>query len=283
MSAQEFSEDEVAAHWNANAGPWAQQVRDGRYIARERLNNPAFLRLLGVPRGRGGLDIGCGEGYNTRLLARAGARMVGVDISERMIALALEEEHRAPLGIRYLCTAYTRLEAFDVRQLRRGGVLHGADGRPRIRPRDRRSLPRAATGRDARLQHHPSVFHHPGPPGGFATSAGTRSRGWSRNYFTPAPWVGRWRFNDAAADAPKKPPRALRPDAVRVPQPTGRRRLPAHADRGAAPVGGVLPRAPEPARLAPARRALPPHPRSPSPRKTRRRACFRACDDGNSA
>lgn len=35
-----------------------------------------------------------GEGYNTRLLARSGARMTGVDISERMIELARREEHQ---------------------------------------------------------------------------------------------------------------------------------------------------------------------------------------------
>ena len=112
MSDQGFSEEEVAAYWNVNAGPWAQEVREGRDVARECLNNPAFLRLLGDLRDRDVLDAGCGEGHNTRLLARAGARMTGVDISERMIALAVDEERRAPLGIRYVCTAYTRLEMF---------------------------------------------------------------------------------------------------------------------------------------------------------------------------
>jgi len=29
------------------------------------------------------LDAGCGEGYTTRILARRGARMTGVDLSEK--------------------------------------------------------------------------------------------------------------------------------------------------------------------------------------------------------
>ena len=49
------------------------------------------------------LDVACGEGHFTRLLRRAGAaRVVGLDISERMIALAREQEAREPLGIDYI-------------------------------------------------------------------------------------------------------------------------------------------------------------------------------------
>jgi SAM-dependent methyltransferase len=39
--------------------------------------------------------------------------MTGVDLSERMIALAREEERREPLGIDYVRTSYTDLGAFD--------------------------------------------------------------------------------------------------------------------------------------------------------------------------
>lgn len=44
--------------------------------------------LLGDVRGRLVLDFGCGSGENTLLLARRGARVVGVDISASLIALA---------------------------------------------------------------------------------------------------------------------------------------------------------------------------------------------------
>ncbi|MCC0099675.1 class I SAM-dependent methyltransferase [Streptomyces flavotricini] len=47
------------------------------------------LDALGGVRGLDTLDLACGYGYNTRLLARGGARRaVGVDISEEMIRLA---------------------------------------------------------------------------------------------------------------------------------------------------------------------------------------------------
>ncbi|MBT2483036.1 class I SAM-dependent methyltransferase [Streptomyces sp. ISL-94] len=51
------------------------------------------LDALGGVRGLDTLDLACGYGYNTRLLARGGARRtVGVDISEEMIRLAREHE-----------------------------------------------------------------------------------------------------------------------------------------------------------------------------------------------
>ncbi|MEU3772475.1 class I SAM-dependent methyltransferase [Streptomyces sp. NPDC032472] len=50
------------------------------------------LEALGGVRGLDTLDLACGHGHNTRLLARGGARRaVGVDISEKMIRLARAE------------------------------------------------------------------------------------------------------------------------------------------------------------------------------------------------
>ena len=72
---------EVAQHWEANAEAWTQQSRAGFDIYRDALNTPAFLTMLPPVKGLSGLDVGCGEGSNTRLLARLGARMQAVDIA----------------------------------------------------------------------------------------------------------------------------------------------------------------------------------------------------------
>ena len=112
MSEPEFSLDEVARYWDDNAAAWAREVRQGHDVARELLNNPAFLAIIGDLRGRQVLDAGCGDGYNTRILARAGAHLTGVDLSARMIELAQEEERGAPLGIRYARASYTNLTLF---------------------------------------------------------------------------------------------------------------------------------------------------------------------------
>ena len=113
MKRRKISEKTVAKHWNRNAPVWAQLVRKGEDAYREHFNNPAFLKFIGSLRGKTVLDAGCGEGYNTRILARAGATMTGVDISRRMIALARAEEKRRPLGIRYFRDSFTDLSRFD--------------------------------------------------------------------------------------------------------------------------------------------------------------------------
>lgn len=74
--------------------------------------------LVGDLAGKSVLDLACGEGYYTRMLRRRGAsRVVGVDLSDGMIALARDEEARAPLGIDYLVQDGKNLsldEEFDV-------------------------------------------------------------------------------------------------------------------------------------------------------------------------
>lgn len=110
---QEFSEEHVARSSEENARLWVEQVRKGLDIYREYFNNPAFFRFAGTLKGKKVLDAGCGEGYNTRIMARMGARVTGVDISPTLVKLARREERREPLGIRYRVGSFTDLSTFD--------------------------------------------------------------------------------------------------------------------------------------------------------------------------
>ena len=101
---------DVAAAWNANAATWTAHVRAGYDRYRELFTLPAFLELIPTLRGLQVLDLGCGEGHNTRALARLGAAMTGVDISDRMIAAARTAEAEERLGIAYHVASFTRLE-----------------------------------------------------------------------------------------------------------------------------------------------------------------------------
>ena len=62
-----------------------------------------YFHLLGDIAGKSILDLGCGEGFYPRKFKQKGAAtVVGVDISEKMIELARQEEAREPLGIEYI-------------------------------------------------------------------------------------------------------------------------------------------------------------------------------------
>jgi SAM-dependent methyltransferase len=69
-------------------------------------------------KGKAVLDLACGEGYYTRQLKQCGAgRVVGIDLSDRMIELARAQELSQPLGTEYRVGDARRLdlhEHFDV-------------------------------------------------------------------------------------------------------------------------------------------------------------------------
>ena len=92
---------EVGEYWNGNAEAWTKLARAGYDVYRDYFNTPAFFEMLPDVEGLCGLDIGCGEGHNTRLLAKQKANVTAVDISKVFIEYAIEAEAQEPLGIDY--------------------------------------------------------------------------------------------------------------------------------------------------------------------------------------
>jgi toxoflavin synthase len=76
------------------------------------------FRLLPDLTGRSVVDLACGEGIYTRKLMQRGAtRVVGVDISAEMIALARRAEAALPLGVEYVLADVATVEIderFDI-------------------------------------------------------------------------------------------------------------------------------------------------------------------------
>jgi 2-polyprenyl-3-methyl-5-hydroxy-6-metoxy-1,4-benzoquinol methylase len=94
--------------WDEAADAWDDFVESGKDWYRHRLHGPALMRACGDVRGLRVLDLGCGQGYFTRMLARAGATVTGIDISGRQVEKALLYERAEPLGIQYLKLDATR-------------------------------------------------------------------------------------------------------------------------------------------------------------------------------
>ena len=108
---------DVGKLWDQNADVWTMLARMGCDIYRDFLNTPAFLKMLPDVSGLRGLDVGCGEGHNTRLVARRGANMTGLDIAPKFVRHAQDKEDEEPLGITYLAAGGADLpfadESFD--------------------------------------------------------------------------------------------------------------------------------------------------------------------------
>jgi SAM-dependent methyltransferase len=92
---------EVGRYWDENADTWVELERAGYNVAREYVNNPAFLEMLPDVQGLLGLDIGCGPAHTTRLVAERAGRIIGLDISQRFLWYAAEYERQDPRGIRF--------------------------------------------------------------------------------------------------------------------------------------------------------------------------------------
>lgn len=93
---------DVSAMWDQNAEVWTTLARQGYDTFRDLFNTPTFLSILPDVKGLCGLDIGCGEGNNTRHVARRGARMTAMDPSPTFLKFAKETEAQEPLGIAYV-------------------------------------------------------------------------------------------------------------------------------------------------------------------------------------
>ena len=81
---------DIRRQWNANAAAWTELSRAGFDLYRDLVNTPAFFELLPPVDGLVCLDLGCGEGHNTRLLADKGARIAALDVAESFITAAVE-------------------------------------------------------------------------------------------------------------------------------------------------------------------------------------------------
>lgn len=97
-----FTPARAQAAWDDFADAWDAFVQGGFDYYRIQFHGPALLDACGDVAGRDALDLGCGQGWFSRQLAGAGARVTGVDWSPRLIAHAVRHQAGAPAPIRYL-------------------------------------------------------------------------------------------------------------------------------------------------------------------------------------
>ena len=108
---------EAGRYWDGNAAAWTLLARQGWDVYRDAINTPAFFDLLPEIAGKEGLDVGCGEGHNTRLARDRGARMTAVDVAPAFVRLAAGAETDTQNAIRYVAASVAEMpfppERFD--------------------------------------------------------------------------------------------------------------------------------------------------------------------------
>jgi ubiquinone/menaquinone biosynthesis C-methylase UbiE len=87
--------DKAAEWWDAgvgDSGAWHQQHEI----------DPALLKMIGNVKNKKILEIGCGNGYLSRKLAKTGAKVTASDLAKKFIEIAEKKELSNPLGIEYI-------------------------------------------------------------------------------------------------------------------------------------------------------------------------------------
>lgn len=95
--------------WNASARAYID-FQDAGDPNRTILLDPVMLRLCGDVAGKRVLDLGCGEGRFSRMLAERGAQCAGIDVTREMCVTARERDGSAN---QYVMSAAARLPFAD--------------------------------------------------------------------------------------------------------------------------------------------------------------------------
>ena len=83
-----LSDAKVVDSWDHNAEPWTKAIRENRIESRSLVTNQAILDAIESRSPRTLLDIGCGEGWLIRALAKNGIKGIGVDVIPALIEQA---------------------------------------------------------------------------------------------------------------------------------------------------------------------------------------------------
>jgi len=84
--------EQILESWNANASNWIATIDNAELESRTLVTNQAMVDAVCSVDSNRILDIGCGEGWLTRTLRKAGKQSFGVDAIAALIENAIEKD-----------------------------------------------------------------------------------------------------------------------------------------------------------------------------------------------
>ncbi|HYE59628.1 MAG TPA: methyltransferase domain-containing protein, partial [Candidatus Kapabacteria bacterium] len=82
--------------WGNVAAWYTNLLEKGKGTYQHDVILPNLLRILSLRPGMNVLDLACGSGFFARAFARAGARVMGIDISPELIRIAEQYAKKEP-------------------------------------------------------------------------------------------------------------------------------------------------------------------------------------------
>lgn len=117
INEDQMRQSEVHQQWEQTSKEWLNIIDqtspdDKGDINRQLIIDSAMWDLIGDVKNLRVLDAGCGNGYFSRMLAREGAIVTGVDHSESFIEYCQQKEKDQNLGITYYVSSLDKLPMF---------------------------------------------------------------------------------------------------------------------------------------------------------------------------
>jgi ubiquinone/menaquinone biosynthesis C-methylase UbiE len=99
------SKKPIVTSWGGVATWYDKHLEKSKDTYHEKVIYPNLARLLGDVKGKHLLDLACGQGQLSRLLADAGAYVLGVDIGKELIDIAEKKNKDYKFKIHYFTTS----------------------------------------------------------------------------------------------------------------------------------------------------------------------------------
>lgn len=90
--------------WGKVASWYDSHLETSKETYHEKVVYPNLLRLLGEVKGKKILDLACGQGQFIRMLAQAGANLIGVDLGKELIEIAEKKNGPYKFHVHYFAS-----------------------------------------------------------------------------------------------------------------------------------------------------------------------------------